>query len=225
VREKSLVIAVEGASGAGKSTIVARTAAEFDWVPLAEAYDRIHPTPDLRFSSQRELLELEGTLLEEEARRFRAARALQARGRTVIADTGFLGPLTYTWGLARLGLASSAVLEPLVTRARRWAERGRWGLPDGTAYLVLPAAVRRGRASRDPVRHPPDLQERHEAVGREERRFYRALLPGVLPGRVREVRSGAPLDEVVRNLQRAVQPVRPLRGSSRVVRSVLRLLR
>ena len=70
------LVAVDGPSASGKSTVVARLARTQDWVPLAEAYDRTTPPIDLHFSSLPELARIERTLLEEEANRWTVARAL-----------------------------------------------------------------------------------------------------------------------------------------------------
>ncbi|MFY9717656.1 MAG: hypothetical protein WAK40_06970, partial [Thermoplasmata archaeon] len=119
-RRRPVVVAVEGISGSGKSTLVARAADEFGWVPLAEAYDRLEPRPALGVRSAPALERVERQLFEEDGRRFEAAQALVRRGATVLADTGFLGPLTYTAGLVALGAVPPRIQRHLLDRARRW---------------------------------------------------------------------------------------------------------
>jgi hypothetical protein len=220
---RPLVVSVDGPSAAGKSTVVARAAASFEWVPLAEAFDRIDPAPDLRFSSDRELETLERTLLEEEARRYRTALSLRARGLTVVADTGFLGPLTYTAGLVALGRAPPTVLWRLVARARELERRRAWGMPDVVVHLAASPSVRRARARSDRTGHPADLERRHAEVGRWEERFLRTSLRSAFAGRVVIVRAGRDADTVARTLRSAVRRVRPLRARSRAARDVLGL--
>lgn len=217
------LIAVEGISGAGKSTVVARAAAAFGWVPLAEAYDRLDPRPPIGAVAAPALARVERTLLAEEARRYRAARALVAGGATVIADTGFLGPLTYSAALAALGLVPRSLLDDLLARTRRLAARGGWGVPDLTVYLATRPATRRRRVARDPARHPPALAARHEAAGRIEARFYAELLPRALPGRVRRVAADRPVEGVVAALGRAARSIAPAAPSGAPARRVLRL--
>lgn len=240
-RPRAPIVAVEGISGAGKSTLVARAAA-YGWTPLAEAYDRLDPPPDLTVPTPTDLARTERLLLAEEGRRFVAARAIAASGRPVVADTGFLGPLTYTAALVALGAAPPALARRLTATARRRARVGTWGLPDLTVFLDTAPATRARRIDRDPVRHPPALARRHEAVGRIEERFYRGPLARLLPGRVRRVSGEAspttvagrflrlargapcadgrrPVDRVLAALDAGLAPVgggRPLRPSATV---------
>jgi len=210
---RPIVLAVEGPSGVGKSTVVARLAAAGDWVPLAEAFDRIDPPVDLRFGSATELATLERRLLDEEARRFQAARSWVARGRSVVADTGFLGPLTYTRGLVDLGRAPPGVVRALVARARALAARGSWGLPDRVVYLTISERTRRSRVLRDARRHPADLDSRHAAVAGAERTFYLEEWSDVRPGRVRATSgAGAPASVADRVARLARSPVPPPPG-------------
>lgn len=169
------IIAIEGRSGVGKTTLVRLAARRFGWIPLEEAFDRLDRRPNLGFHSERELLRTERALLHEEQRRYREALRLRRNGRTVVADTGFLGPLTYTAGLAVLGQASASVLSTLLRVAAPGGRGVAWGLPDLIVYLDLPARARRQRAFGDPRRHPIGLDRRHEMVGSIEREFYREL--------------------------------------------------
>jgi thymidylate kinase len=221
---RGLVIAVDGPSGAGKSTVTARTAREFGWAPLAEAFDRLTPAPSLDVDADRTLIATERALLGEDGRRWRAARDLADRGTTVVADTGFLGTLTYTAGLGALGLAAPRVLPKLLDEAARRATRSAWGLPDLEVYLACPPSVREARAGRDPVRHPPKLRARHHAVGRLEEGFYRTVLPAVLGRRAIVIRSDGTVDEVVRRVGRAVRSARAGRVPDGSAREALRAL-
>jgi thymidylate kinase len=222
-RARAVVVAVEGVSGSGKSTLVARASAKFGWVPLAEAYDRLDPRPAIGVRSAPALARVERLLFEEDRRRFEAARALARRGTTVLADTGFLGPLTYTAGLVALGTVPPEFERELLGRARRWARTGRWGAPDAVVYLETRAATRRRRSAGDAKRHPAGLTARHERVGRLENRFYTEQLPQVLPGRVRCLDAERPLDRLVPALARIVRNVTPLGDRSRIARRMLAL--
>ena len=171
VSARPVVVSVDGPSAAGKSTVVARAAALFGWVPLAEAFDRIDPAPDLRFSSDRELEELERTLLEEDARRYRNALSLRATGLTVVTDTGFLGPLTYTAGLVALGRASptgAAADRRAGAGAGTTSERG--GVPDVVVTWPHPLrSVGRGPAATGQgTRRTSSAATRRSAVGRND---------------------------------------------------------
>ncbi|HXY47532.1 MAG TPA: AAA family ATPase [Thermoplasmata archaeon] len=169
------IIAIEGPSGAGKTTVVRAAARRLGWVPLPEAFDRLVRRPNLAFRTDRELLRIERALLREERRRYREALRLRRNGRIVIADTGFLGPLTYTAGLAALGETSPSVLSSLLKVAAPKRGTESWGVPDLIVYLNVSARARRRRAAGDPRRHPIGLDRRHEDVGRVEREFYRDL--------------------------------------------------
>lgn len=163
------VIAVEGPSAAGKSSVVRRLAVSRSMVALEEVYARWHPRPSLELSTPAELGRLERRLLDAEASRWRKARRLAARGRLVLLDTGPLGPLSYTYGLVRDHPALGPVLRTLLRRARELARIGSLGIPNLTIYLDVPAAVMWRRARRTPVERPPALFARHQRVGRWER--------------------------------------------------------
>ncbi|MGB6501800.1 MAG: hypothetical protein WBG19_10490 [Thermoplasmata archaeon] len=221
---RPLLIAVEGISGSGKSTLVARAAPLFGWVALAEAYDRLDPRPRIDVTAPAALARVERILLDEEGRRWQAARALVAEGRTVIADTGFLGPITYSAGLVEMGAAPASLKRDVVTRARALARSGRWGLPDLTIWLATEETERRRRAIADPVRHPPQLADRHERVGRFESRFFAEGLPTVVPRRVRRLSGDRPVAAVVAGLRRTARAARPLRAGEGPALRVLDLL-
>ena len=212
--QRGRLVAVEGGSASGKTSLVRAAAHTFGWRPLPEAFDRLDPAPSLGFASGRELLQLEVTLLAEETRRFQEAQRLCAAGATVLADTGFLGPVTYTLGLAELGLAPATVAAELLTRARFWVGTGRLGLPDLTVYLRTTARERTARSRAGARSHPPELFRRHEAVGRLERRVFEREMPEVCPVGVRLLRADRPTAALVRRLG-AVVGATPLRSASR----------
>lgn len=203
------LVAVEGASAAGKTTLVRSAARALGWEPLPEAYDRLDPAPSLEFASQRELLRIEATLLAEEARRYRWARRCCAGGRTVLADTGFLGPVTYTVGLVALGRVPTAAGRSVVGNARSLLRRNSLGIPDLTVYLGTTAAERRRRAEADRLHHPASLDSRHEAVARVERRFFETALPRALPNRFRTMEARASARALVPRLRRLVDRTDP----------------
>ena len=199
------LIALEGESASGKTTLVRAAAARYGWVPLAEAYDRLDPAPSLEFGSSEELLLLEGALLAEEVRRYREAVWHCARGQTVLADTGFFGPLTYTWGLVHLGRVPPSVGRALTDRVRPLVRKGALGLPDLTIVLRTTRAERARRANADEAGHPASLRTRHEAVGRVERAFFEEAVPRALPERFRTFSAGDPADVLVPQLHELVE--------------------
>ena len=196
------IIVVEGPSAVGKSTVARATAQALGGSLLAEAYARLRAGPSLAFTSERELVEIERTLLREERRRYREAVRGRSAGDLVLADTGFLGPFTYTAGLAALGLVSPEPFARLI-RAERPGSAS-WGVPDLVVYLELDRAERRHRAATDATAHPPALDRRHEAVGRFERSYYRGLAKRELAGRLRFVRAEGAPGVVVRRIRRAI---------------------
>jgi hypothetical protein len=215
------IIALEGPSGAGKTTVVRAAARAFGWVPLREAFDRIEPAPSLGFRTSEELLSLEKTLLAEEGRRYREAVRRRRVGRTVVADTGFLGPLTYTAGLVALGDTTPRVFEGLRSLVGGPEHSDRIGLPDRIVYLDVPKRVRDRRTTRDPRGHPEEFRARHEAVARVERRFYRDLARGLLSGRIQFVSGTGSPGTVAARVRAAVRsPDVPL-GSRGTLRDVL----
>lgn len=223
---RGCLIAIEGGSASGKTTLVKVAARTLGWRPLPEAFDRLDPAPSLEFDSPEELLLLEGTLLAEEARRYREARQLRDRGVTVVADTGFLGPLTYTLGLLELGQARVSVGRSLFRSARAMVRRGALGLPDLTVYLATTAVERRQRAHVSARQHPPALFRRHEAVGAVERRFFEKTFPSALPARFRVLRARGPPTALARQLVTLVEHnrVRPAsRDDSLAILTGLRL--
>ena len=221
MRRRGRIITLEGPSGAGKTTVVRAAARAFGWVPLAEAFERLDPAPSLRFRTEAELLSLEAALLAEEGRRYREAVAQRRAGRTVIADTGFFGPLTYTAGLVALRKARRSSLERLQATVEGRGASRRLGLPDAIVYVDVPARLRRSRARRDPRGHPREFAGRHESVGRVERRLYRALAEGPLSDRIWFVSGAGSPRAVARRVQAALRSVGARPPSRKTLRDVL----
>lgn len=131
----------------------------------------------------------------------REAARLRREGITVVADTGFLGPLTYTGALVALGEAPSALLREVRGWTRPAGQARPWVLPDLVVYLDLPSPERRRRAARDAARHPLLQDRQHESAARVERSFYRYLAEHDLIGRVRFVRADRPPRKVAERIQ------------------------
>ncbi len=208
------IVSVDGPSAAGKSRAVRRAAAVLGAVPLPEAYDRLRPRPPLSWARPAELLGIERTLLREEGRRYREARALAADGALVLADTGFWGPLTYLRGLVALGQAPPELTRTLLGEARALAARGRWGLPDAVVLLRTPAAERDRRAAGDPEGHPVALRARHRAVGEVESGFYRRTVAPAFGPRYRSVRGTGSPSAIAARVARAAAQLRAEVGRS-----------
>jgi thymidylate kinase len=208
---RSVVVAIGGPSGAGKSTLTAALAERFGWSPLDEAYYRLRPRPSLRIGSRRALVTLERQLLAEEARRYQEAQRLAREGRLVVADTGFLDPVTYTAALYALGIADRASFRDVVVRARALARRGELGAPDLTVHLVVPAPVRRTRVLADPKGHPRAFRARHEAVGQLDDRLLLPWIARRFPGRVRLLPAVSSVETLARRVHAAAGRARPLR--------------
>jgi thymidylate kinase len=221
---RAVVVALVGPSGSGKSTLTAAVARRLGWAPIDEAYYRLRPRPSLRIVPEEALLALERRLLDEESRRFREAQTLARGGTTVVADTGFLDPVSYTAGLYVLGRASAATLRAVVLHAHTLSAKSLLGLPDLTVRLSAPAATRRARAAGDPARHPRAYRERHESVGRIETSLLVPWLRGAVPGRMRVVRAGAPVEAVAERVRTAVSRAVPLRDPCRAASRALETL-
>lgn len=199
------VVAVEGASASGKTTAVGTAARRSGWTVVTEAYHRIDPRPSLEFRSSDELVDLERRLLEEDARRYSEARGLADGGATVLADTGFLGPLTYTSALVATGAAPPAALASVVGLARMLQARGAWDLADVYLYLDTPSSIRSARARADPSGHPADLTARHARIGDVEHRFYAEEFAPLLGDRFRWVSGAGPASVVAGRVVDAVR--------------------
>lgn len=209
-RPRAPVLAIEGISGAGKSTVTERYArlVGAEWVP--EAFRRIRPELSLEYSSATELLRLERRLLREDALRYRAARGAARQGRLAVLDTGTIGSLTYSFALGRLGRTPARVLRSLTNDARAMLRQRTWGVPDRVVWIESIAGDRRRRIAADPVGHPSDLAARHEAVGRVERSFYRGPVARLLGPRFVSVRGDGPPGAVVARVRRALDRMGPV---------------
>jgi thymidylate kinase len=207
---RPLTIAIEGSSGAGKTTLARALAVRTGWPVVDEAWLRVRPRPSLTFRSPRSLLRLETTLLREESRRYEFGERLRRSGRSVILDTGVLGPLTYLEGLGR-------------TWGVEWDVRGqlprvgknRLGLSDVHIYLDAPPGLAARRVRRTPETHPAAWRQRHADVGRCEREFWTQTAPQLAPGHLWKLRAnGSPeelTERVVRRLRSSPLPkVRPV---------------
>jgi hypothetical protein len=204
------LIALEGASGIGKSRVARLlTAPGSGWAFLPEAYDRLRPPPALAVPTAEALLRVERRLFQEELTRYRHAGVLRRRGWTVVADTGFLGPLTYSLGLGELD-PERDVVGPV----RRWyesaARAGRVGFPDLTIRLTASGSTIRRRLAGDPTHHPPEWQRRHARVGDLERTLWEGPLRGRLGARLLEISGAGPPEAVAarihRHLRRGTAP-------------------
>lgn len=198
-------MAIEGLSGAGKTTVSRRVAEALGARWLREAYDRLGRRVPLAYSTRAELLRIEETFLLDESRRYAEAVRAKRLGFTTIADTGFLGPLTYSAGLVRELRDPVDVRAPIVGELEALLRRRQWGLPDLVVFLDAAPKVRRERALRDAAGHPEEFIDRHERVGRFERRFWLVTGRRELPGRVVVVQSASPLETVVRRVVDRIQ--------------------
>lgn len=223
------IIALEGPSGAGKSRAARELA---DRLPgallLPEAFQRLSPRPSLAVPTRATLLAVERRLFREELRRWREAQEARARGRPVVADTGFLGPLTYALGLAELD-PSRNVVAALRAAAGRAVRNRALGLPDLTVYLSSAEATRARRVASDPAGHPALLHPRHTAVGRREARLWLQRWGPRLGPRFRRVASGGPTGAYVGRIERWLAapdgpgPLAP-RGAGAQLRELLEAL-
>lgn len=205
------IVAIEGGSGVGKTTLVADLAATLGWAAMPEASDLGPRRPSLRFCSDAELARLEAVLFTRDLQRWRRAAHARANGGSTLLDTGVFGSLTYTRGLVEIGAAGPAVLRRLVGRGRSAAVRGALGIPDLLLYLDAPEATLRARAARSFGDHPPRLTERHHRVGSVERRLWLELFPRRFPRRLVRLDADRPADSVRRSAERAIRRARPLR--------------
>lgn len=224
-RRRATIVALEGLSGAGKTTVGQLVARRVGAALVPEAYRRLRPTPSLTWRSGAGLARLEARLLREDGRRYRAAVRLAASGRTVLLDTGGLGPLTYVRGLVELGSADPALLARLTTLTSQLEREGRWGLPDRILWISSTGAERRRRVAGDRRHHPERLAARHEAVGRIEERLYRGPLGTALGPRLVRVSGSGTATEVAERVARAVRGTRVRPSSPAQVRRVLESVR
>jgi hypothetical protein len=222
--EPGLLVAIEGPSAAGKTTVTEAIARSAGWVPLGEAYRRLSPPLSLEFRSPEELLRIERTLLREEARRYSEASERLATGASVLADTGFLGPLTYTLALVRRNQAPPSTLTTILEEARGLGARGEWGLADGYVYLDTSAEVQAARASSDPAGAAPALAARHRELGAIEREFYLEHFARLWGRRFRVVPADRPPSEVAVDVTRCVADFAEMPDATVRLEDVLGLL-
>ncbi len=207
--EPPWLVALEGPSASGKTSIAAALGRRLDAEVLAEAYERLGRAPNLDVGSAAELTDTERTLLEEEARRWGEARRHREAGRAVVLDTGVLGPLTYTYGLRELGLAPDDLPARLAAEADARLADGRFGLPDLTVYLDVDEATADWRAAQDPDGHPAALRPRHRRVARVERHLYLHGFPRYLPGRFASADGEGAIDRVTERIVELLELARP----------------
>ncbi|HTT25644.1 MAG TPA: hypothetical protein VMH90_01600 [Thermoplasmata archaeon] len=202
------LIALEGESGVGKSRLADRWASREPGVlVLPEAFDRFRPRPSLAVPDRRSLRRVELRLFREELRRYRDGVRARDRGCLVLADTGFLGPLTYSAGLARIDPRRDIVAE-LLAEYRYAADRGVLGIPDLTIVLEAPRATIRRRLGGDPHGHPPRFRGRHARIGRMERRLWTGPLAGAGGSRVVRMSAAGPPAAVAARLDALVRTTR-----------------
>lgn len=224
---RGLVVAVEGVSGAGKSSLL-RALGERPQIRIVEeAWDRLRPRPSLSFGSPRALLGLELRLLEEDRRRWKEAIAAASTGCDVLCDTDFLGPALYTAALARADPSLVPVALEIVRRTEAARRQVRWGVADLYVYLDTPPRIANSRVRKSSGSHPARWRERHAQAGAIERTFWLGWLPALLPGRVRVLDGRASTAALVRRLRGQLEQVRSTRrrpGGARVLRAVRRFV-
>ncbi|MCI4318015.1 MAG: hypothetical protein L3J96_05695 [Thermoplasmata archaeon] len=169
------VVALEGPSAVGKTTVSRLLADRSDWTVLGEASVRLRPRPTLRFASPSGLFRIERRLLGEERRRCDTARQLSDRGLDVLLDTAPFGPATYSLAVARLDPAFGPTASRIAAQVVEEVRNGRLLVPHRVVYLSAPDSALRTRAEADRQRHPPRLAARHRAVGQIERKFWTSL--------------------------------------------------
>jgi hypothetical protein len=210
------LLAIEGPSGAGKTSVSRALGQRLGAPVLPEAFERLDPRPSLEFGTVAALRALEIQLLEAEIGRCVEANSLRAKGTPVVLDTGPWGPLTYSWGLREAVASQWDVVASIVAPARVHAGLDRFPLPELTVYLDVPESVAARRASDDPAGHPAALRERHRRVARFERLLYQRLFPEMLPGRFLSVAGeGSPVG-IAADLADRLERIGPLPTSTAV---------
>ena len=221
------MIALEGASGVGKTATSRSLAKALSASRIPEAYERLRPAPALEFGDVEELVDLETTLLYEESRRYREAQRALRQGADVVLDTGTFGPLTFTAGLAHLDPRWSPALRRVARISLRLIRAGRLGLPDVTVYLDLGAAAVAQRVAADPAGHPPEHADLYARVAAWERPLWVERFLPAAPGRLIAVRADRPVPSIVRQVVARLggpgPQVRPsVREATRTVRAFAR---
>ena len=204
------IVALEGASGSGKSAVSAELARILGGLRLEEAFERIEPRPSLLFRDVEELRRLERSLWAAETDRWREAESMRGQGRRILLDTGPWGPLTYSWGLRESVASQWDIMGALLETCRADALRSAFPVPELTVYLDVPEELAAARAAQDPGGHPAELRERHRRVGRFERILYEQTFPELLPGRFLLIAGDRGPREVARSLADRLERMGPL---------------
>lgn len=194
------LLALEGASGVGKSALARALAERLGAVRIDEAFDRLDPRPSLRVDGPSALRDLEGRLLAEELRRYREAVDLRRRGRTAVLDTGPWGPSTYSLALASLDRSLDGAARSIVRRTRAALRSGRLGLADLTVWLDAPPSTVARRIASDPVGHPPEWAARHRRAARWEQRRIVSAFERVAPDRFHRLTARGPAPLLARRI-------------------------
>ena len=200
------LVALEGASGSGKSEVARRLAERNGWTIVSEAYERLRPRPSLAIPSAEALRRLERRLLHQDALRF--ASATLATAAVVVLDTGVIGPLTYVWALGG-DRGAKEVLPGLSREFGRLARGGAIGWPDLTFYLDAPATVLHRRVDAAPATHPAQFADRHARVGQVERKLWLERLGPRLGRAFVRVDATRSPEHVTADVERRVQRFRP----------------
>ncbi len=198
------IVALEGPSGVGK-TALARSLAEAPATAarFEEAYARLAPALSLEVPTAAELWRVERRLFSEERERYRSARRTRRSDRLAIVDTGFLGPLTYSVGLAALDPRRD-VVNRILGNYRRATRAGSLGAPDLTLYLDAPPAVVARRLARDPVRVPGAIPDRHRRVAGLERRLWLGPIATTWGSRLVVIDARGPAHRVAERARAAI---------------------
>ncbi|MCI4349337.1 MAG: AAA family ATPase [Thermoplasmata archaeon] len=219
-----LRIAVEGPSGVGKTTVSRALARRLRARWIREAYDRVTPRLSLDVASPEALLRLERRFLREETRRYTEAARKGPHQKIVVLDTGFLGPATYTAGLAVRSDKLRAPARRIVDSANVLVRTGRLGLPELTIYLEVGRPELRRRNQKALRSHPARWQLRHLQVARFERRFWGEAVRRRYPGGVWFVRATGRPSSIVDGLEQRISRWKPVRPPPGLARSSLRFL-
>ena len=220
------MLAIEGVSHVGKSTLARGLAKEWGSPAITEAYDRLGADRTLAFRSDLELRQIELELAQEDLQRMRDATTTSNEGPGVILDTDFLGPLSYTRGLVQLGMARPETFDWLLRRYEQELARQRWRPADYYLYLDAPPALLRRRAV---VGGSGRAGSGHRAPPARRRRRTAVLLGPAPTHPGSSLRSGSPPSvgiELVRQraLKRLSFPWVPLRDPQSAGRRILDVL-